>query len=179
MEYSNILNAFSANETMGNWLRSFFGSFDPTIQEIKSCVSISKSKECKNSQSLDYFQVWIISPAAARLQCRSVTPGSGSLCRVRKLKDTLVAVQQLDKKMSNLRTWLSSIEAALAKPLVYSVCHSDEIKKQLEEQQVGLFLQHHTALFYKHKDRKKKKRVDLLCDPSVILVTLVGHNIVC
>lgn len=76
-----------------------------------------------------------------------MTPGSGSLCRVRKLKDTLVAVQQLDKKMSNLRTWLSSIEGELAKPVVYSVCHSDEIKKQLEEQQVGSFLQRHSAVF--------------------------------
>lgn len=57
--------------------------------------------------------------------------------RVRKLKETLVTVQQLDKKMSNLRTWLSRMEAALAEPLVYSVCHSDEIKRQLAAQQVG------------------------------------------
>lgn len=48
-----------------------------------------------------------------------------------------MTVQQLDKKMSNLRTWLSCIEADLAKPVVYSVCHSDEIKKQLAELQVG------------------------------------------
>uniref|UniRef100_A0A3P9M5D2 Spectrin repeat containing, nuclear envelope 2b n=1 Tax=Oryzias latipes TaxID=8090 RepID=A0A3P9M5D2_ORYLA len=44
-------------------------------------------------------------------------------------------VQQLDKNMSNLRTWLSRIEAELAKPVVYSVCHSDEIQRKLEEQQ--------------------------------------------
>uniref|UniRef100_A0A8C7YY31 Spectrin repeat containing, nuclear envelope 2b n=1 Tax=Oryzias sinensis TaxID=183150 RepID=A0A8C7YY31_9TELE len=37
--------------------------------------------------------------------------------------------------MSNLRTWLSRIEAELAKPVVYSVCHSDEIQRKLEEQQ--------------------------------------------
>ncbi|RVE56939.1 hypothetical protein OJAV_G00211250 [Oryzias javanicus] len=55
--------------------------------------------------------------------------------RVRKLKETLVTVQQLDKNMSNLRTWLSRIEAELAKPVVYSVCHSDEIQRKLEEQQ--------------------------------------------
>nr|XP_029131758.1 nesprin-2 [Labrus bergylta] len=55
--------------------------------------------------------------------------------RVRKLKETLVTVQQLDKNMSNLRTWLSRIEAELAKPLVYNVCHSDEIQKKLAEQQ--------------------------------------------
>ncbi|XP_028420864.1 nesprin-2 isoform X2 [Perca flavescens] len=55
--------------------------------------------------------------------------------RVRKLKETLVTVQQLDKNMSNLRTWLSRIEAELAKPLVYNVCHSDEIQRKLAEQQ--------------------------------------------
>uniref|UniRef100_A0A3Q1IZ46 KASH domain-containing protein n=1 Tax=Anabas testudineus TaxID=64144 RepID=A0A3Q1IZ46_ANATE len=54
---------------------------------------------------------------------------------VRKLKETLVTVQQLDKNMSNLRTWLSRIEAELAKPVVYNVCHSDEIQKKLAEQQ--------------------------------------------
>uniref|UniRef100_A0A8D2ZNB7 Spectrin repeat containing, nuclear envelope 2b n=1 Tax=Scophthalmus maximus TaxID=52904 RepID=A0A8D2ZNB7_SCOMX len=55
--------------------------------------------------------------------------------RVRKLKETLVTVQQLDKNMSNLRTWLSRIEAELAKPVVYSVCHGDEIQRKLAEQQ--------------------------------------------
>lgn len=60
-----------------------------------------------------------------------------SVCRVRKLKETLVTVQQLDKNMSNLRTWLSRIEAELAKPVVYDVCHGDEIQKKLAEQQVG------------------------------------------
>lgn len=60
-----------------------------------------------------------------------------SRCRVRKLKETLLTVQQLDKNMSNLRTWLSRIEAELAKPLVYSVCHGDEIHRKLAEQQVG------------------------------------------
>uniref|UniRef100_A0A673AAZ1 Spectrin repeat containing, nuclear envelope 2b n=1 Tax=Sphaeramia orbicularis TaxID=375764 RepID=A0A673AAZ1_9TELE len=55
--------------------------------------------------------------------------------RVRKLKETLVTVQQLDKNMSNLRTWLSRIEAELAKPVVYNVCHSDEIQRKLAEQQ--------------------------------------------
>uniref|UniRef100_A0A8C7SMY1 Spectrin repeat containing, nuclear envelope 2b n=1 Tax=Oncorhynchus mykiss TaxID=8022 RepID=A0A8C7SMY1_ONCMY len=52
-----------------------------------------------------------------------------------RLKETLVTVQQLDKNMSNLRTWLSRIEAELAKPVVYSVCHSDEIQRKLAEQQ--------------------------------------------
>lgn len=48
-----------------------------------------------------------------------------------------MTVQQLDKNMSNLRTWLSRIEAELAKPVVYNVCHSDEIQRKLAEQQVG------------------------------------------
>uniref|UniRef100_A0A665X7Q1 Spectrin repeat containing, nuclear envelope 2b n=1 Tax=Echeneis naucrates TaxID=173247 RepID=A0A665X7Q1_ECHNA len=43
--------------------------------------------------------------------------------------------QQLDKNMSNLRTWLSRIEAELARPVVYNVCHSDEIQRKLAEQQ--------------------------------------------
>lgn len=48
-----------------------------------------------------------------------------------------MTVQQLDKNMSNLRTWLSRIETELAKPVVYNVCHSDEIQRKLAEQQVG------------------------------------------
>ncbi|GAA6088827.1 nesprin-1 isoform X1 [Tachysurus ichikawai] len=55
--------------------------------------------------------------------------------RVRKLKETLVMVQQLDKNMSNLRTWLSHIEGELTKPIVFSVCHGDEIQCKLTEQQ--------------------------------------------
>ncbi|XP_036438507.1 LOW QUALITY PROTEIN: nesprin-2 [Colossoma macropomum] len=55
--------------------------------------------------------------------------------RVNKLKETMVTVQQLDKNMSNLRTWLSRIEAELAKPVHYSICHGDEIQKRLAEQQ--------------------------------------------
>ncbi|KAM4521617.1 nesprin-2a isoform 3-T4 [Odontesthes bonariensis] len=55
--------------------------------------------------------------------------------RVKKLKETLVTVQQLDKNMSNLRSWLSRIEAELSRPITYSVCHEREIKKRLSEQQ--------------------------------------------
>lgn len=60
-----------------------------------------------------------------------------------------MTVQQLDKNMSNLRTWLSRIEAELAKPVVYDVCHGDEIQKKLAEQQVGrsiLGLSHITSV---------------------------------
>lgn len=58
------------------------------------------------------------------------------LGRVRKLKETLVTVQQLDKNMSNLRTWLSRVEAELAEPVAYEVCHADEIQRKLAVQQV-------------------------------------------
>lgn len=59
-----------------------------------------------------------------------------SLYRVKKLKETLVAVQQLDKNMSSLRSWLAHIESELSKPIVYETCDSEEIQRKLNEQQV-------------------------------------------
>lgn len=58
--------------------------------------------------------------------------------RVKKLKETLVTMQQLDKNMSNLRSWLSRIEAELSRPITYSICHEQEIQRRLAEQQVDL-----------------------------------------
>ncbi|XP_056337531.1 nesprin-2 isoform X2 [Danio aesculapii] len=55
--------------------------------------------------------------------------------RVKKLTETLVTVQQLDKNMNNLRSWLTRIEAELSKPIHYSICHREEIQKRLAEQQ--------------------------------------------
>ncbi|XP_023808480.1 nesprin-2 isoform X4 [Oryzias latipes] len=55
--------------------------------------------------------------------------------RVKKLKETLVTVEQLDKNMSNLRSWLSRVEAELSRPITYSVCHQREIQRRLAEQQ--------------------------------------------
>uniref|UniRef100_A0A3Q1J6U1 KASH domain-containing protein n=1 Tax=Anabas testudineus TaxID=64144 RepID=A0A3Q1J6U1_ANATE len=57
------------------------------------------------------------------------------VCVVKKLKETLATVQQLDKNMSNLRSWLSRIEAELSRPITYSICHHQEIQKRLAEQQ--------------------------------------------
>ena len=57
--------------------------------------------------------------------------------RVKKLKETFAFIQQLDKNMSNLRTWLARIESELSKPVVYDVCDDQEIQKRLAEQQVG------------------------------------------
>ncbi|XP_062858462.1 nesprin-1 isoform X4 [Trichomycterus rosablanca] len=55
--------------------------------------------------------------------------------RVKKLKETMVAVQQLDKNMSSLRSWLSHIETELAQPIVYETCDAGEIQKKLSQQQ--------------------------------------------
>uniref|UniRef100_A0A3Q2XSX6 Uncharacterized protein n=1 Tax=Hippocampus comes TaxID=109280 RepID=A0A3Q2XSX6_HIPCM len=54
-----------------------------------------------------------------------------------KLKETLLRVQQLDKNMSNLRSWLSRVEADLSRPITYSICHHQEIQRRLAEQQVA------------------------------------------
>ncbi|TWW68818.1 Nesprin-1 Enaptin KASH domain-containing protein 1 [Takifugu flavidus] len=56
--------------------------------------------------------------------------------RVKKLRETLVAVQQLEKKMSSLRSWLSHIEMELSRPIVYDTCEEKEIEKKLNQQQV-------------------------------------------
>ncbi|XP_030855588.1 nesprin-1 isoform X2 [Strongylocentrotus purpuratus] len=48
--------------------------------------------------------------------------------RVKKLKDTLTAVQQLEQDMSNLREWLSRVERELNTPLTYETCHMLEIE---------------------------------------------------
>ncbi|MGH0176243.1 UNVERIFIED_CONTAM: hypothetical protein FKN15_004424 [Acipenser sinensis] len=55
--------------------------------------------------------------------------------RVKKLRETLVTVQQLDKNMSNLRSWLAHIETELSKPIVYETSDSSEIQRKLNEQQ--------------------------------------------
>ncbi|XP_021103430.1 nesprin-2 isoform X2 [Heterocephalus glaber] len=55
--------------------------------------------------------------------------------RVKKLKETFAFIQQLDRNMSNLRTWLARIESELSKPVVYDVCDDQEIQKRLAEQQ--------------------------------------------
>ncbi|MCJ8743979.1 hypothetical protein PDJAM_G00100910, partial [Pangasius djambal] len=55
--------------------------------------------------------------------------------RVKKLRETLVAVQQLDKNMSSLRSWLTHIETELSRPIVYETCDTNEIQKKLTQQQ--------------------------------------------
>lgn len=65
--------------------------------------------------------------------------------RVKKLRETLVAVQQLDKNMSNLRSWLAHIETELSRPIVYDTCDYQEIQRKLDLQQV-----HNTHRRIKH-----------------------------
>ncbi|KAJ8270593.1 hypothetical protein GJAV_G00116870 [Gymnothorax javanicus] len=55
--------------------------------------------------------------------------------RVKKLRETLVAVQQLDKNMSSLRSWLAHIETELSRPIVYETCDAQEIQRKLSQQQ--------------------------------------------
>ena len=56
--------------------------------------------------------------------------------RVKKLRETLVAVQQLDKNMSSLRSWLAHIETELSKPIAYDSCDYQEIQRKLDLQHV-------------------------------------------
>lgn len=57
--------------------------------------------------------------------------------RVKKLRETLVAVQQLDKNMSSLRSWLAHIETELSRPIVYDMCDDQEIQRKLNQQQAS------------------------------------------
>ncbi|XP_077366762.1 nesprin-1 isoform X9 [Festucalex cinctus] len=55
--------------------------------------------------------------------------------RVKKLRETLLAVQQLEKNMSGLRSWLAHIESELSRPIVYDTCDEQEIHRKLSQQQ--------------------------------------------
>ncbi|XP_061899190.1 nesprin-1-like isoform X1 [Entelurus aequoreus] len=55
--------------------------------------------------------------------------------RVKKLRETLVAVQQLDKNMSSLRSWLAHIETELSQPMAYDACDFQDIQRKLDQQQ--------------------------------------------
>lgn len=55
---------------------------------------------------------------------------------MKKLRETLVAVQQLDKNMSSLRSWLAHIETELSKPIAYDSCDFQDIQRKLDLQQV-------------------------------------------
>ena len=57
--------------------------------------------------------------------------------RQRKLQETLLAVQQLDVSMSNLRKWLVDMENELSAPLVYKECERRDIQNKLGHQSVS------------------------------------------
>lgn len=59
--------------------------------------------------------------------------------RQRKLQETLLAVQQLDVSMSNLRKWLANMEDDLSAPVVYQDCERKEIQRKLQHQSVSDF----------------------------------------
>lgn len=61
--------------------------------------------------------------------------------RVKKLKDTLTAVQQLEQDMSNLREWLSRVERELNTPLTYETCHMLEIETKQKFHEVSLMIE--------------------------------------
>uniref|UniRef100_A0A8C2GY21 KASH domain-containing protein n=1 Tax=Cyprinus carpio TaxID=7962 RepID=A0A8C2GY21_CYPCA len=47
----------------------------------------------------------------------------------------ILAVQQLDKNMNSLRSWLGHIETELSRPIVYDTCDYQEIQRKLDLQQ--------------------------------------------
>ncbi|PIK52714.1 putative nesprin-1 isoform X3 [Apostichopus japonicus] len=55
--------------------------------------------------------------------------------RVKKLEDTLRAVQQLEKDTNDLRRWLSKVERELSTPETYTSCNLVEIQAKLKVQQ--------------------------------------------
>ncbi|KAK3091260.1 hypothetical protein FSP39_018383 [Pinctada imbricata] len=66
--------------------------------------------------------------------------------RQRKLQETLLAVQQLDVSMANLRKWLASMEHDLSGPMVYMECDWPEIQGKLQRQQeLQKDIEHHSA----------------------------------
>lgn len=48
-----------------------------------------------------------------------------------------MAMQQLDKNMSSLRSWLAHIETELSRPIVYDTCDDKEIQRKLSQQQAS------------------------------------------
>ena len=69
--------------------------------------------------------------------CDYIIALSNYVYRERKLQETLLAVQQLDVSMSNLRKWLADMENDLAAPIVYMECDRKEIQKKLQHQNVS------------------------------------------
>ncbi|KAM7367651.1 hypothetical protein PAMP_013936 [Pampus punctatissimus] len=139
-EIADRLNAWTIfndkNKEFCDWLTQMENkvchSGDLSIEEMveklkKDCMEeINLFSENKSHLKQLGEQLLLASDEAKQTQVH------GSL---QELKETLVTVQQLDKNMSNLRSWLSRIEAELSRPITYSVCHHQEIQRRLAEQQ--------------------------------------------
>lgn len=82
---------------------------------------------------------------------------------MKKLRETLVAVQQLDKNMSSLRSWLAHIETELSKPIAYDSCDFHDIQRKLDLQQVPS-MQRSTA----------QHASSILCFPALNVASLPG-----
>ncbi|XP_053238173.1 nesprin-1 isoform X2 [Podarcis raffonei] len=87
------------------------------------------------SLMLVLVDLWAVKMADDRSVDSDLPDCNCDVTRMKKLKETLVAVQQLDKNMSILRSWLAHIESELSKPIVYETCDSEEIQRKLNEQQ--------------------------------------------
>ena len=67
-------------------------------------------------------------------------------CSARKLRQTMSAVEQLERSLSQLREWLSSVESQLATPLRYERPDFPEIEAKLERtQQLQADVEKHAA----------------------------------
>ncbi|KAG9336199.1 hypothetical protein JZ751_002546 [Albula glossodonta] len=55
--------------------------------------------------------------------------------RVKRMQETLVAVQHLEGNMSSLQSWLADTETILSQIITYHTCESQEIQRKLNQQQ--------------------------------------------
>lgn len=61
----------------------------------------------------------------------------GSHPRLNKLNVALATLQQLEKKIQDLRWWLLDVEHQLTRPIIYETCSNAEIQHQLRKQLVN------------------------------------------
>lgn len=67
--------------------------------------------------------------------------------RLKKLQDTLRAINKMNCDMEKLRRWMIDTEHALTKPLVYRLCDFVEIQDQLQALEVRFGS---SRLFFEH-----------------------------
>lgn len=70
----------------------------------------------------------------------------GFCARLNKLTVALGTLQQLEKKIQDLRWWLLDVEHQLTRPIVYETCSNAEIQLQLRKQQVNNSLSSATSV---------------------------------